>query len=81
MNFSRSIGTVAYDSWSSPVVKSSKANVVARFHKIPDVLFEDAEGQKLTSFGGLVLYQALFDRLDFKAKLRRCFAVRSSRNS
>jgi hypothetical protein len=57
-------------------VKSSKAEVVARVHKIPDVVFEDGEGQKLTSFGGLVIYQSLFDRLDLKLKLRRCFAYR-----
>jgi hypothetical protein len=55
-------------------VKSSKAAVVARVHKIPEVVFEDAEWQKLTWFGGLVIYQSLFDRLDLKAKLRRCFA-------
>lgn len=55
-------------------MKSSKADVVARFHKIPEVTFDDAEGQKLTSFGGLVIFQSLFERLDFKAKLRRCFA-------
>jgi len=55
-------------------VKSSKADVVARVHKIPDVVFEAAEGQKLTSFGGLVIYQALFERLDLKTKLRKCFA-------
>lgn len=55
-------------------MKSSKADVVARVHKIPDVVFEDAEGQKLTSFGGLVIYQSLFERLDLKTKLRRCFA-------
>jgi hypothetical protein len=33
---------------SSPAVKSSKVDVVARLHKIPEVVFEDAEGQKLT---------------------------------
>ena len=37
-------------------MKSSKADVAFRAHKIPDVVFEDAEGQKLTSFGGLVIY-------------------------
>ena len=44
------------DSWSSPAVKSSKADVALRAHKIPDVVFEGAEGQKLTSFDGLVIY-------------------------
>lgn len=55
-------------------MKSSKADVVARFHKIPEVVFEATEGQKLTSFGGLVIFQALFDRLALKEKLRRCFS-------
>lgn len=55
-------------------MKSSKADVVARLHKIPEITFEGGEGQKLTSFGGLVIFQLLFDRLDIKAKLRRCFA-------
>ena len=39
-------------------MKSSKADVAFCAHKIPDVVFEDAEGQKLTSFGGLVIYQS-----------------------
>ena len=30
-------------------MKSSKADVAFRAHKIPDVVFEDAEGQKLTN--------------------------------
>ena len=47
-------------------MKSSKADVAFRAHKIPDVVFEDAEGQKLTSFGGLVICQSLFERLDLK---------------
>ena len=54
-------------------MKYSKADVAFRAHKIPEVVFEAAEGLKLTSFGGLVIYQALFDRLDLKTKLRKCF--------
>jgi hypothetical protein len=54
-------------------VKSRKADAVVRVHKMPEVVFEDAEDQKLTSFGGLVIYRSLFDRLDLKTKLRRCF--------
>ena len=55
-------------------MKSSKADVAFRAHKILDVVFEDAEGQKRTSFGGLVIYQSLLERLDLTTKLRRCFA-------
>jgi hypothetical protein len=73
-DLSPSVRADGHDPRSSPAVKSSKAAVVARVHKIPEVVFEDAEWQKLTWFGGLVIYQSLFDRLDLKAKLRRCFA-------
>ena len=52
-------------------MKHSKAQIRARFHKIPTLRFED---QRLTSFAGLVLFQALFVRLDLKARLKRCFA-------
>ncbi|MCK5375385.1 MAG: hypothetical protein KAJ40_08870 [Alphaproteobacteria bacterium] len=37
--------------------KSSKAQIHAKFHKIPAIRFED---QKLTSFSGLLIFQALF---------------------
>ena len=53
-------------------MKSSKAQTHARFHKIPRLEFEK-EG-RLTSYSGLVVYQALFVALDLKRKLRRCFA-------
>jgi hypothetical protein len=52
-------------------VKYSKAQTHVNFHKIPTLRFEDP---KLTSFSGLLLFQALFVRLDFKARLKRCFA-------
>ena len=51
-------------------MKHSKAHIRARFHKIPTLRFE---GQKLTSFAGLVLFQALFVRLQLKARLKACF--------
>jgi hypothetical protein len=38
----------------SPQVKSSKAQILAKFHKIPALRFED---QKLTSFSGLLTLQ------------------------
>jgi len=52
-------------------VKSSKAQIQARYHKIPDILFED---QNLTSFSGLLIFQALFARLHLKARLKICFS-------
>jgi hypothetical protein len=52
-------------------VKSSKAQIPAKFHKIPVLCFED---QQLTSFGGLLVFQQLFNRLQFKQRLKACFA-------
>lgn len=56
-------------------MKHSRAETRARFHSIPQLHFEQ---QSLTPYGGLVLLQALFDRLDLKTRLQRCFAHRSS---
>ncbi len=55
----------------SPQVKSSKAQIYTKFHKIPQVLFED---QKLTSFSGLLIFQLLFKRMNLKNKLKKCFS-------
>lgn len=51
-------------------MRSSKAQIYARVHKIPELRFED---QGLTSFAGLMIIQALFARLDMKTRLRACF--------
>ena len=51
-------------------MKSSKAQTQAKFHKIPAIRFED---QKLTSFSGLLIFQALFSRMNLKRRLRDCF--------
>ena len=47
----------------SPQVKSSKAQIQAKYHKIPTIRFED---QKLTSFSGLLIFQILFGRIKLK---------------
>jgi hypothetical protein len=52
-------------------VKSSKAQIQAKFHKIPTLRFED---QQLTSFSGLLIFQQLFMRLELKKRLKKCFA-------
>jgi hypothetical protein len=52
-------------------VKSSKAEIVSREHKIPEIRFED---QRLTSFAGLVVFQGLFKELAIKQKLQNCFS-------
>ena len=52
-------------------MKSSKAQIMAKFHKIPTIQFED---QQLTSFSGLLIFQLLFKRLELKRRLKSCFA-------
>jgi len=54
-----------------PQVKSSKAQIHAKFHKIPTIHFED---QKLTSFSGLLIFQSLFRCLNLKMRLKQCFS-------
>jgi len=52
-------------------VKSSKAQIQAKFHKIPMIRFED---QQLTSFSGLLIFQLLFKQINLKDRLKKCFA-------
>ena len=52
-------------------MKHSRAAVHRKLHKLPALRFEQ---QTLTSFGGLVLVQALLIRLQLKERLRACFA-------
>jgi hypothetical protein len=52
-------------------VKSSKAQIQAKCYKIPTIRFED---QRLTSFSGLLIFQALFIHINLKARLKRCFS-------
>lgn len=51
-------------------VKLSRKAVQRKSRILPRLQFED---QKLTSFAGLVLFQALFERLELRTRLRRCF--------
>lgn len=55
----------------APQVKSSKAQIYTKFHKIPEINFEDMQ---LTSFSGIIIFQLLFKRLDLKNKLKKCFS-------
>jgi hypothetical protein len=52
-------------------VKSSKAQIMGKFHKVPTLRFEN---QQLTSFSGRLIFQLLFQRLELKNRLRKCFA-------
>jgi hypothetical protein len=51
-------------------MKLSRSQVRRKSHALPQLRFED---QQLTSFSGLVLFQALFDRLDLRNRLQKCF--------
>ncbi len=51
-------------------MKSSRSDIQHKSHVLPILRFED---QKLTSFSGLVVFQGLFERLELRKRLRRCF--------
>lgn len=51
-------------------MKYSKKNIFSRMFKIPVIKFEE---HQLTSFAGLVIYQPLFQGLNLKARLKKCF--------
>jgi len=54
-------------------VKFSKAHIHSRVYRLPELRFED---QRLTSFSGTVVLQALFKHLDIHGRLKGCFAHR-----
>lgn len=56
-------------------MKLSRKQVERKARTLPELRFED---QRLTSFSGLVLFQALFARLDLQSALRRCFGDRQA---
>lgn len=51
-------------------MKSSKSQIHAKFHKIPEIRFED---QQLTSYSGLLMFHVLFKRINLKQKIKECF--------
>ncbi|WP_320045064.1 IS1380 family transposase [uncultured Desulfobacter sp.] len=52
-------------------MKSSKAQIYTKFHKIPEINFEE---RQLTSFAGVLIFQMLLKRLGLKSKLKSCFS-------
>ena len=52
-------------------MKCSRADSLSAVYRIPDIKFED---QRMTSFAGIVMYQALFQALGLKEGLRSCFS-------
>lgn len=54
-------------------MKLKRTDVVAKCYKIPAIRFEDQGDARLTSFAGLVMFQALFQRLEMTRRLMKCF--------
>ncbi len=52
-------------------MKSSKTEIHAKIHKIPRLRFSEA--RRLTSYSGLVIFQALFNTVRLRARIRKCF--------
>lgn len=48
-------------------MRLSRKQVTSATHALPEVRFEE---QELTSFGGLVMLQALLDKLELRSRLR-----------
>src|SRR5256885_15371126 len=58
-------------------MRGAKEDIYTRACSIPSVRFED---QELTSFGGIVVFQKLFAKLNLKEHLRRCCAHLAEKN-
>jgi len=54
-------------------VKSSKAQIFTRVYRLPKINFADVS---LTYYSGLVIFQALFERIGLKERLKGCFSLR-----
>lgn len=51
-------------------MKFSKSQIRSNYHTIPPIYFEDT---RLTSYSGLVIFQALFTHINIKKRLAHCF--------
>src|SRR5437016_8385629 len=58
-------------------MRVAKADIYTRASSIPTVRFED---QEFTSFGGIVVFQKLFAKLNLKERLRRSCAHLAQKN-
>ena len=52
-------------------MKKSRSDTRSSIKSLPEIRYED---QQLSSFSGLVIFQKLFQSLEFKERLRRCFS-------
>lgn len=57
-------------------MKHNKSTIHSKVHKVLIPQFED---QQLTSFAGLVIFQSLFQRINLKNQLKKCFKHQPSR--
>lgn len=57
-------------------MKLSKSQLHTNVHSFPELRFED---QRLTSFSGAVVLQALFQKLKLASRLQECFAHRNEK--
>ena len=59
-------------------MKISRAAIYRKFRGIPRLRFED---QQLSSFSGLIVFQRLFQQVDLRNRIRKCFAGEVSKRS
>lgn len=52
-------------------MKSKKSEIHSKVHAIPHLQFE---AQNLTAYSGLVIFQALFQNIELKSRLAKCFS-------
>ncbi len=64
------VETTSYLITKPHTMKSSRSEIHRKFHRLPTLRFED---QQLTSFAGLVIFQRLFEHLELKRRIRKCF--------
>ena len=54
-------------------MKLAKKDYLANNRSVPTVVFDDPTSSKLTSFGGVIVFDNLFRSLDLKNRLKICF--------
>ncbi|NUM60467.1 MAG: IS1380 family transposase [Bdellovibrionaceae bacterium] len=52
-------------------MKSRKSEIHSKVHAIPQLKFEE---QNLTAYSGLIIFQALFQNMELKGRLSKCFS-------
>ncbi len=55
-------------------MKLQKSEIHRNYHVMPEIRTESAERKSLTSYSGLFIFLNLFNSIDLRGKLKRCFA-------